>query len=164
MWLSVCSVVCIWSSWSHPIISCFYIYIYDLWKFGFTNRVVNTWNSLPNWVVSANTATNICWNGSSPVDWWTTWRPPTSCHRCSPAFAQVIRLRPPFYVYFLTSCRLLTVEILLHWCFWICQQHSTRSTMKYLSRACSQLTAYTAPSYNGSGRIYSAEPSMFAAA
>jgi len=28
---------------------------YDLRKFGFTNRVVNTWNSLPNWVVSANT-------------------------------------------------------------------------------------------------------------
>ena len=28
---------------------------YDLWKFNFSNRVVNTWNSLPNWVVSANT-------------------------------------------------------------------------------------------------------------
>ena len=28
---------------------------YDLRKFGFTNRVVNTWNSLPNWLVSANT-------------------------------------------------------------------------------------------------------------
>jgi len=28
---------------------------YDLRKFGFTDRVVNTWNSLPNWVVSANT-------------------------------------------------------------------------------------------------------------
>ena len=28
---------------------------YDLRKFGFSNRVVNTWNSLPNWVVSANT-------------------------------------------------------------------------------------------------------------
>ena len=28
---------------------------YDLRKFGFTNRLVNTWNSLPNWVVSANT-------------------------------------------------------------------------------------------------------------
>ena len=28
---------------------------YDLRKFGFTNREVNTWNSLPNWVVSANT-------------------------------------------------------------------------------------------------------------
>ena len=28
---------------------------YDLRKFGFANRVVNTWNSLPNWVVSANT-------------------------------------------------------------------------------------------------------------
>jgi len=28
---------------------------YDLRKFGFTNRVVKTWNSLPNWVVSANT-------------------------------------------------------------------------------------------------------------
>jgi len=28
---------------------------YDLHKFGFPNRVVNTWNSLPNWVVSANT-------------------------------------------------------------------------------------------------------------
>jgi len=26
----------------------------DLHKFGFTNRVVNTQNSLPNWVVSAN--------------------------------------------------------------------------------------------------------------
>jgi len=30
---------------------------YDIRKFGFTNRVVNTWNSLPNWVGSAN-ATN----------------------------------------------------------------------------------------------------------
>ena len=30
---------------------------YDLRKFGFTNRVMNTWNSLPNWVVSANTTT-----------------------------------------------------------------------------------------------------------
>jgi len=28
---------------------------YDLRKFGFTNRMVSTWNSLPNWVVSANT-------------------------------------------------------------------------------------------------------------
>jgi len=29
---------------------------YDLRKFGFTNRVVNTWNSLPNWaIMSANT-------------------------------------------------------------------------------------------------------------
>ena len=28
---------------------------YDLRKFNFSNRVVNTWNSLPNWVVSANT-------------------------------------------------------------------------------------------------------------
>jgi len=27
----------------------------DLRKFSFTNRVVNIWNSLPNWVVSANT-------------------------------------------------------------------------------------------------------------
>ena len=28
---------------------------YDLRKFGFSNWVVNTWNSLPNWVVSAYT-------------------------------------------------------------------------------------------------------------
>jgi len=28
---------------------------YDLQKFSFSNRVVNTWNSLPNWVVSAIT-------------------------------------------------------------------------------------------------------------
>ena len=28
---------------------------YDLRKFSFSNRVVNTWNSLSNWVVSANT-------------------------------------------------------------------------------------------------------------
>ena len=27
---------------------------YDLRKFSFANRVVNTWNSLPNWVVSAH--------------------------------------------------------------------------------------------------------------
>ena len=27
---------------------------YKLRKFGFSNRVVNTWNSLPNWVVFAN--------------------------------------------------------------------------------------------------------------
>jgi len=30
-------------------------YEYDLRKFGFSNRVINKWNSLPNWVVSANT-------------------------------------------------------------------------------------------------------------
>ena len=28
---------------------------YDVRKFGFSNRVVNKWNSLPYWVVSANT-------------------------------------------------------------------------------------------------------------
>jgi len=28
---------------------------YDVLKFGFSNRVVNKWNSLPKWVVSANT-------------------------------------------------------------------------------------------------------------
>jgi len=28
---------------------------YDLRKFGFSNRVINKWNSLPHWVVSANT-------------------------------------------------------------------------------------------------------------
>jgi len=28
---------------------------YDLRKFGFSNRVVNTWNSLNNWIVSAYT-------------------------------------------------------------------------------------------------------------
>ena len=28
---------------------------YDLCKYCFTNRVFNKWNSLPNWVVSANT-------------------------------------------------------------------------------------------------------------
>ena len=28
---------------------------YDLSKFSFSNRVVSIWNSLPNWVVSANT-------------------------------------------------------------------------------------------------------------
>ena len=28
---------------------------YDVRKFSFSNRVVNIWNSLPNWVVSANT-------------------------------------------------------------------------------------------------------------
>jgi len=27
---------------------------YDLRKFGFSSRVVNRWNSLPNWVVSAS--------------------------------------------------------------------------------------------------------------
>ena len=27
---------------------------YDLWKYCFTNRVVNIWNSLPNSVISAN--------------------------------------------------------------------------------------------------------------
>ena len=31
---------------------------YDLRKYCFTNRVVNIWNSLPNYVVSANT-TNV---------------------------------------------------------------------------------------------------------
>ena len=28
---------------------------YDLRKFGFSDRMVNKWNILPNWVVSANT-------------------------------------------------------------------------------------------------------------
>ena len=28
---------------------------HNLRKFNFSNRVVNTWNSLPNWVVSAHT-------------------------------------------------------------------------------------------------------------
>jgi len=28
---------------------------YDLRKYSFSVRVVNVWNSLPNWVVSANT-------------------------------------------------------------------------------------------------------------
>ena len=28
---------------------------YDIRKFGLSNRVINKWNSLPNWVVSANT-------------------------------------------------------------------------------------------------------------
>ena len=28
---------------------------YDLRKYSFTRRIVNIWNSLPNWVVSANT-------------------------------------------------------------------------------------------------------------
>jgi len=28
---------------------------YGLHRFGIANRVVNTWNSLPNWVVCANT-------------------------------------------------------------------------------------------------------------
>ena len=32
---------------------------YDLHKFDFSNRVVNKWNSLPNWVVSANTANTL---------------------------------------------------------------------------------------------------------
>ena len=27
---------------------------YDLRKYSFSNRIVNIWNSLPNWVVSAN--------------------------------------------------------------------------------------------------------------
>ena len=31
---------------------------YDLRKFYFTNRVVDAWNSLPNWIVMAN-STNI---------------------------------------------------------------------------------------------------------
>jgi len=31
---------------------------YDLRKYCFTNRIVNTWNSLPNWVVTAE-STNI---------------------------------------------------------------------------------------------------------
>jgi len=31
---------------------------YDLRKYCFTNRVVNIWNSLPNWVVTAE-STNI---------------------------------------------------------------------------------------------------------
>jgi len=32
---------------------------YDLQKFTFSTRVVNTWNSLPNWVVSANTTNTL---------------------------------------------------------------------------------------------------------
>ena len=32
---------------------------YELRKFSFSNRVVNIWNSLPNWVVSANTTSTF---------------------------------------------------------------------------------------------------------
>jgi len=32
---------------------------YDLRKFNFSNTVVNTWNSLPNGVVTANTTDNF---------------------------------------------------------------------------------------------------------
>ena len=41
---------------------------YDLRKFGFSKRVVNTWNSLPNWVVCTYTADTFkarldkCWH------------------------------------------------------------------------------------------------------
>ena len=41
---------------------------YDLRKFGFSSRVVNNWNSLPNWVVSADTTNTLkarldkCWH------------------------------------------------------------------------------------------------------
>ena len=31
---------------------------YDLHKFYFTNRVVDAWNSLPNWIVMANQCCN----------------------------------------------------------------------------------------------------------
>jgi len=40
---------------------------YDLRKFYFTNRVVYAWNSLPNWIVMANSTNtfkhrlDICW-------------------------------------------------------------------------------------------------------
>ena len=37
---------------------------YDIWKYGFTNPVANIWNSLPNYVVTANT-TNVFMNISS---------------------------------------------------------------------------------------------------
>ena len=32
---------------------------YGLRKFGFSSRVINKWNSLPNWVVSANTTNTL---------------------------------------------------------------------------------------------------------
>jgi len=32
---------------------------YDLRKYSFTNRVVDVWNCLPNWVVSADTTNNF---------------------------------------------------------------------------------------------------------
>jgi len=32
---------------------------YDLRKFYFTNRVVDAWNSLPNWIVMANSTINF---------------------------------------------------------------------------------------------------------
>jgi len=32
---------------------------YGLRKFSFSNRLVNTWNSLPNWFVSANTTNTL---------------------------------------------------------------------------------------------------------
>ena len=40
--------------------------IYYLRKIGFTNRVVKTWNSLPNWVVSTNTTNTF--KSRLPVD------------------------------------------------------------------------------------------------
>ena len=36
---------------------------YDLRKYSFTSRIVNIWNSLPNWVVSANTTNTF------KIDW-----------------------------------------------------------------------------------------------
>jgi len=42
---------------------------YDLQKFGFTNRVVNTWNSLPNCVVSANTTNTFKTRLDRPKFW-----------------------------------------------------------------------------------------------
>ena len=40
---------------------------YDLRKFSFSNRVVNIWNSLPNWVVSVLTRLKQGWINSGII-------------------------------------------------------------------------------------------------
>jgi len=33
--------------------------LYDLRKFYFTNRIVDAWNSLPNWIIMANSTNTL---------------------------------------------------------------------------------------------------------
>ena len=60
---------------------------YDMRKFYFTNRVVDVWNSLPNWAVSANSVV-MTTELLLPPRWLAT-NEPTSPLRCFTVFPAV---------------------------------------------------------------------------
>jgi len=67
---------------------------YDLRKFSFSSRVVNIWNILPNWVISANTTNTfkvvlLQIIEFSPPPRWLATTEPTPPRRCLPVFSAV---------------------------------------------------------------------------